>query len=406
MRLASIVLASVAVFSPLAAVSQTGCVMGVVVDDAGRPIKGMRVGLAEHTWDGGQQPAGEAVTDESGSFEIDGIPPGEYGIGASNYAIGYPGKLPFRKISIAVSGPCTTITYNAGPSTASLKFTVTDAVTNKPILDGLAHVSPAGQPGSWLSLGDMLRAGIPDPQVPSLVKLQIEITAKGYSSSVFAFPPLKPGETREIAVKLTPKNLGCITGTAVDDSYAPVKGATIDPRFLGNTFAGDQTPVQTDDEGRFKAEGLRPGDYDVYSEKESDGFSRLWVGWLNQPELPKLLRVTVPATGPCKHATINMGARGAWMRVTPIDGATQEQLSNIVITFLNAEHSRQGGSVSLEEPREVLVPSHASFTFQVRAPGYHSSEPVRIAPLVPGEKKEVTVPLEREVSPAPAGGSH
>ena len=59
-----------------AAHSQTGCVAGIVVDNLGRPIKGMNVGLAEHTFDGGQQPAGQAVTDELGSFEIDGVSSG------------------------------------------------------------------------------------------------------------------------------------------------------------------------------------------------------------------------------------------------------------------------------------------------------------------------------------------
>ena len=405
MRVASILLASVVVSLPLAAHGQTGCVSGVVVDNVGRPIKGMQVGLAEHTWKGEQQPAGQAVTDESGNFEIDGVPPGEYGLGASNYAMGYPGKLPFQQVSVTASGTCTSVTYNAGARTAILKLTASDTVTNKPIPDVLVRVSPEGQPGSWRSLGDMQRAGIPDAQVPSLVKLRIEITAKGYSSSVLSFPPLKPGETRELTVKLTPKYLGCITGTAVDDSYAPVKGATIDPRFLGNTFAGDQTPVQTDDRGKFTAEGLRPGDYDLYPQKESDGFSLLWVGWLGQAELPKLVRVTVPATGPCRHVTVNMGPRAAWMTVNAIDGSTQEQLSDIEVTFMNTEHVRQGGSVYLKEPREVAVPSHARFSVQVRAPGYHPSQPVRIDPLVPGEKKNLTVPLQRELNSAPPEGS-
>jgi Carboxypeptidase regulatory-like domain len=400
MRLMGIVLTLVLIFSPLAAHSQTNCITGVVVDNVGQPIKGIRVGLAEHTWNGDQYPAGEAVTDESGGFEIDGLAPGQYLIGAGSWA--YRSEL--RPISVAASGPCTTITYNAGPRTAQLKLAVTDAVTNKPILDGLLHVSPEGQQGSWQSLGDMLRAGIPDPHVPSLVKLRIEITARGYSSFVVEFPALRPGETRELTAKLTPKNLGCIIGTAVDDSHAPVKGATIDPRFLGNTFAGDQPTVLTDHEGRFKAERLRPGDYDLLPENESDGFSRLWVGWLGQAELPKVLRVTVPATGPCKHVTINMGARGAWMTVNAVDDATQEQLSEIVVAFMNAEHARQGGSVSLGAPREVLVPSHARFTVQVRAAGYHPSEPVRVDPLIPGEKKQLTVPLQREASPPPTAG--
>jgi hypothetical protein len=264
----------------------------------------------------------------------------------------------------------------------------------------LIHVLPVARNSYWIDVGQYTLAGLV-PQVQSLVKIRLEVTAKGYSSSVFDFPALMPGETLELTVRLTPKNMGCITGTAVDDSYAPVKGATIDPRFLGKTFAGDQTPVQTDDQGKFKAEGLRPGDYDLYSEKEADGFSRLWAGWLGQAELPPLRRVTVTANGKCENVTINMGARGAWMNIIAVDGATQEHLSDIVVTFLNTEHSRQGGSVSLQEPREVLVPSHASFTVQVRATGYRPSKPVQIEPLIPGEKKDLTVPLQREVSPVP-----
>jgi hypothetical protein len=132
----------------------------------------MQVGLAEHTFDGGQQPAGQAVTDESGTFEIDGVPPGEYGLGAQNYSIGYPGKLPFQQISIVASGPCTTITYNAGARTAKLKFTVTDALTNKLISDVVVDVAPAGQRVLAIS---RRYARAPDPQVPSLAKLILRL---------------------------------------------------------------------------------------------------------------------------------------------------------------------------------------------------------------------------------------
>jgi hypothetical protein len=388
------------VFLPLPAHSQTGCLSGVVVNYLGQPIKGMRVGVAQHTWNGGQQPAGSAVTDESGAFEIDDIPPGNYELGASNDELGYPGKLPLRQVTVGASGRCTTITYNAGPRAAKLKFTVTDAVSHKPVADLTVHVSALGQQGSWFPIGEWVRAGITEPpQVASLTKLRIEIAARGYSSATIDVPALKPGEIRELVAQIHPKNLGCITGTAIDDSFAPVKGAMIDPRFLGNTYAGDQTPVQTDEEGRFRADRLRPGDYDLYPEDEADGFSHLWVGWLNQPALPKLLQVTVPATGVCEKVTVNLGPRGAWMNVIALDANTQETLSNLVVTFMNSEHSRQAGSVVLAEPKEVLVPSYARFTVQVRAEGYRASEPVQIEPLVPGEKKTLTMPLRREIAP-------
>lgn len=388
------------VLRPLSADSQTGCLSGVVVDFRGQPIKGMRVGVAQHTWNGGQQPAGSAITDESGAFEIDEIPLGSYELGASNDALGYPGKLPLRQVTVAASGPCTTVIYNAGPRAAKFKFTVTDALSHKPVADLTVHVSPAGQQGSWLPIGEWVRAGFTEPpQVASLTKLRIEIAARGYSSTTIDVPALKPSKIREVVAQIHPKNLGCITGTAIDDSFAPVKGATIDPRLLGNTYAGDQRPVQTDEKGRFRVDRLRPGDYDLYPENEADGFSRLWDGWLNQPALPKLLKVTVPATSVCENVTVNMGPRGAWMNVVAIDANTQETLSSLVVTFMNSEHSRQGGSVVLGEPKEVLVPSHARFTVQVRAEGYRASEPVQIEPLIPGEKKTLTVPLRRELAP-------
>jgi hypothetical protein len=53
MRSLSIACVVLALFSPLAAHSQTGCVSGVVVDYLGQPINGMQVGLAEQTFDGG-----------------------------------------------------------------------------------------------------------------------------------------------------------------------------------------------------------------------------------------------------------------------------------------------------------------------------------------------------------------
>jgi carboxypeptidase family protein len=200
----------------------------------------------------------------------------------------------------------------------------------------------------------------------------------------------------EVVTSLQREYLGCITGTVTDDSFVPVESAKVDPRR--NPYAGDgDSTVQTDKKGRFRADRLRPGDYDLYLETEAAGFSLLWVGWLNQPELPKLVRVTVPATGVCKNVTLDMGPRGASLDIVAIGASTQESLSKLIVTVNNSEHSRQGGSAYLVEPREVLVPSHAKFTVQVQADGYRASEPVRIRPLIPGEKKELTIPLRRQL---------
>src|ERR1700690_3009860 len=70
------------------------------------------------------------------------------------------------------------------------------------------------------------------------------------------------------------------------------------------------------------------------AEKESDGFSTNWSGWRGQVELQ---RATVAAGGACQEVTLNMGARGAIMRVRATDRATHEALLNIQVNFRNAE---------------------------------------------------------------------
>lgn len=400
MRLFFFTVAALIILLSVAAHSQMGCIRGVVVDDAGQPLPGMRVGLAERTWDGGQKPAGGTVTDNSGVFEIDDVPPGtHYELGANNDALVYPARLP-QTISVTGSGPCTTVSYEAGAraGAAKLKFKVMDAATNKPITD-LTVQATAGTWSSWLPVGDLLRAGAPyGPQVPSLSKLHIEITAKGYFPSSLDLPAIRPGEIREVVAQLHPETLGCITGIAVDDSFAPVKNTMIDARRI--PYAGDgYAPVHADENGRFRLDRLRPGDYDLYFENEAEGFSRLWAGWVDQPRLGKLLRVTVSATGGCRNVTLNMGPRGAWLDVVAIDADTQQQLSKLSITVENSKNNRQGGTSPLAESQPVLVPSHASFTIHVWADGYRVSEPIQIDPLIPDEKKELTVPLRRRPIP-------
>jgi hypothetical protein len=243
----------------------------------------------------------------------------------------------------------------------------------------------------------MVRAGVPDVQVPSLRRLHVAITARGYSPTTVDLGAIKPGEVREVVAHLRPEFLGCISGTAVDGSFVPVKNTLIDARRI--PYAGDgYNPVHADESGRFRLERLRPGDYDLYFENEAEGFSRLWVGWIDQPGLAKLLRVTVPATDGCKNVTLDMGSRGAWLDVIAIDANSRGQISNLTITIENSKNGRQGGTSSLPEKQPVLVPSHASFTVRVRAEGYDVSDPIHIEPLIPDEKKELTVLLRRRIT--------
>ena len=379
-----------AAFLPLAAHAQTGCLTGNVVDYTSVPVPGVRIAVGDGSWSSALL-APVIESDESWQFRIDGIPPGNYNADASNDQLGYPGIWrPEEKVSINSSSICANIAFNLGARAAKLKFTVTDAATNQPIKNIVYIVFPEGKPSLRLSVEPLLSNGVP-PQVPSLTKLRIEVTAKGYSSSEFAFASLAPGATQQIVTTLSPKRMGCITGIAIDDNFAPVAEANISAGFMGNA----PSPATTDSSGRFTLDNLQPGTYTLYPEKDSDGFPGLWSGWQGQVALQK---VSVTPGGACQEVTINMGARGAVLRVRAMDALTHEPLTNIMVGFRNPQNPRQGGSIigQPHEPHEVQIPSRSNVDIQVRAQGYQSSEQIHVGPLAPGEVQDLTVSLQRE----------
>jgi hypothetical protein len=387
------------IVSPLRAHSQTGCLSGNVIDNTGAPVPGIRITLGDNVWTTAQI-SPEPRSDESGQFRIEGIPPGDYDANAFNDQLGYPGIWwPNRKVSIAASAICGNITFNVRSRTAKLKVTVTDAATNQPVKDVMVDVFPGDRPGLWLPVEPLLSYGLP-PQVPSLTKLRIVVTARGYSSSEFSFSSLAPGATQEIIATLSRKHLGCITGIAVDENFDPVASVSFNAQFMDGALSAAEAPppVTANENGRFTLENLRPGDYALYAQKDSDGYAGLWSGWDGQvpPE-----KVSVTAGGSCKEVTLDVGARGAVLRVRAIDGATHQPLTTITVNFRNPKNPRQGGSMIIgpREYEQLPIPSRTNVIVQVRASGYQPSDAMTIGPLSPGEVQYLTVTLQSATTP-------
>ena len=69
-RLLSIIFAVVSVFSPLAALAQTGCLSGRVIDKTGQPVKRIRITVGDNVWTTALISL-EPRSDESGEFRIE-----------------------------------------------------------------------------------------------------------------------------------------------------------------------------------------------------------------------------------------------------------------------------------------------------------------------------------------------
>jgi len=74
-----------------------------------------------------------------------------------------------------------------------------------------------------------------------------------------------------------------------------------------------------------------------------------------------------------------------------MNGATHEYLSEFQVTLRNAQDAHQ--AISIFRQQEVQVPSREPFTIEIRAAGYHHSEPLLLGPLASGAKQTLTASL-------------
>jgi len=152
------------------------------------------------------------------------------------------------------------------PDSATVSGTVTNSVTGEPILR--AHVAlrgPAGRNGQNFAVlsdadGKFTMTPVP-PGTYTLVGERIGFLSFGIGGVTVAAGDLKT----DFKLKLTPT--GAVSGRVLDSQGEPVQGAIV----RVESSAGSQT-ANTDEQGRYRVFGLRPGKYRVQAKPERQGF--------------------------------------------------------------------------------------------------------------------------------------
>ncbi|MCW5805648.1 MAG: carboxypeptidase regulatory-like domain-containing protein [Deltaproteobacteria bacterium] len=232
-------------------------VSGRVLDEGGRPIANAHV-FPAGVWFDEDRAANPAISDASGKFTVEAIPPGTHALVALHRERA-PGRAQVTVIDKAVTG--VEITMKSGASVAG---TVVDGA-GKPV--PFATVQVAGT--SRQPWQESRRATTDDrgafeirglPRTKLLARASNEVAA-----SAIADVDLLERDVRDL--KLTLDVNGTISGIVVNDAGAPVTEIQVQafPDVVrGDAKAGavaDMTSATTDGAGAFTLEGLPEGKY-------------------------------------------------------------------------------------------------------------------------------------------------
>ena len=165
---------------------------------------------------------------------------------------------------------CGVLSAQTPPVPASVSGVVTNSVTGEPVLRahvavrGMGSPSPDTPPQSYGALtnqeGKFTIAPLPAGRyVVSVERVGFVMPINSNSQGRLADITLAAGDKKE-DLKLTLTPTGAIVGRVLDSAGEPVPSAMV--QVEGNN---DNQNVSTDEQGRYRAGGLRPGKYRVHA---------------------------------------------------------------------------------------------------------------------------------------------
>ena len=321
-------------------------VFGSVVNAAGQPLRSQVRLAAPIPWSGVQPRARIALTKEDGSFDLGGVPPGQYTLQTLTAA-------PAATIVVPLSGSPLTPQLVSAPATepraygflsvdaqgqelgplvvkASPGATVSGRLvleTSAPLSDRPAFTFVAVGSAEHFPMSDqpsaMLQATL-DPELQNFringlsgtMRLRLaapsnwwmkSATINGIDAAESPVTLTSSRESTDDAIIVLADTGGSVKGratsgqTPADDGWAIVFSVDRDRRYTGSQW---MATTNLDDEGRFTVAGLPPGDYYVTAVEGSAPLPRNEARFLDLLEelTPRARRVTI---GPRQAVTLS-----------------------------------------------------------------------------------------------------
>lgn len=205
-------------------------------------------------------------------------------------------------------------------------------------------------------------------------------------------------------VQESPPPYGSISGQVVDPDGKPVAGATVSA-FGVRYHMGKEPYAESDEQGRFLIERVRPELYSVSASKEEDGYPdashQLYsFGSVQPPQVNVYPQQTTP------DVVVQLLPKCPRLEISLVDSKTRRKVwkgASVTIRRVDNPRAYLTAGVGDEETSAFLAPN-APFTIEVTAPGYKKwrykgtdfSGQAEVLSLKPSEKKRITVSLERE----------
>lgn len=200
--------------------------------------------------------------------------------------------------------------------------------------------------------------------------------------------------SRGIAQSTSPQTQGGIAGVVLTEDGQLAHGAKVCTSVRRGNNIHTNCLVPTDQEGRFTADHLPYGTYQVFAIDEADGYSI-------ENQSPGQ-DVSLTADQPWSNVTIHQHDRGGMLVGTVTDKTTGRKIDGAQINYTAIDTGGSGGSARMLEGQfRVTVPSDSDLLIVVMSIGYRgwvytdqstSSRPV--LRLGRGEQKRLDIELE------------